>query len=390
MKKCKIRRIWEGVVLIMAAILCLSGCGEKTQIPEATADPVITDPLLSEPAQAESSDPVQLNLEKDVLFFGRTYKKANIWWMNWSGSGFSMRFQGSSVAAEFYSNAPDAKNWAYLKVYVDGVEQKDILLKEACQMVTLAEGLDAEDEHVIEVRKRTNARSSTAGLGRLFLMDGTVLERPEPKERLIEFIGDSLTVGYVASKDGKTAKAWSTTTEDVTKTYCPQIAQALDAEYQVVAISGRGIVRNNGGDKNTLFPDIYRELDSYNNPGVAYDFAVQPDVIVINLGTNDESDANKDLPREEFRQGLYDFLKELRQYYPDAQILYTYGLVRIGLSADIAEVVRQLQEEGDEKIHYLQLAQCESWELNLNHTVSSAYGSRGDAITEKIREITGW
>ena len=367
-----------GAVLMIMAMLCFPGCGGNRE-PEAT-----------DPPQTQAPVPVNFDLQKEVLYFGRTYKKGNVQWFNWSGSGFSIRFRGSSVAAEFYSNAPDVKNLAYLKVYVDGVEQEDILLKEECQIVMLAENLDADREHTIEVRKRTNARSSTAGVGRLILMDGTILEPEAPKKRRIEFLGDSLTVGYVAAKGGKSAGAWSTTTEDVTGTYCPQIAQALDAEYQVVAISGRGVVRNNGGDGNVLFPDIYRELDLYNNPGVPYDFALQPDVIVINLGTNDESDANKALPAEEFRQGLYSFLKEVRQYNPDAQILYTYGLVRVGLSSSIEEVVHQLQNEGDEKIHYLQLTQCESWELNLNHTVSTAYTSRGDAIIGKIREITGW
>ena len=363
---------------MIMAMLCFPGCG---------GDP---EPEMTQPPQTEAPSPVNFDLQKDVLYFGRTYKKGSVQWINWSGSGFSVRFKGSSVAAEFYSNAPDTRNLAYLKLWVDGVEQKDILLKEECQIVMLAEGLDAGQEHTIEVRKRTNARSSTAGVGRLILMDGTILEPEKPKDRLIEFIGDSLTVGYVAAKDGKTAAAWSTTTEDVTRTYCPQIAQAFDAEYQVVAISGRGVVRNNGGDSDVLFPDIYRELDYYHNPGVPYDFSLQPDVIVINLGTNDESAANENLPAEEFRQGLYDFLKEVRQYNPEAQILYTYGLVRVKLSQTIEEVVHQLQNEGDEKIHYLQLAQCESWELNLNHTVSSAYGSRGDAITQKIKEITGW
>ena len=176
----------------------------------------------------------------------------------------------------------------------------------------------------------------------------------------------------------------------MTGTYCPQIAAALDADYQVVAVSGRGVVRNNGGDGTGVFPDIYRELDYYNHSGTPYNFEKQPDVIVINLGTNDESDANQALPAEEFRQGLYAFLKEVRQYNPQAQILYTYGLVRVGLAEDISQVISLLRDEGDEKIHYLRLEQCQKWELNLNHTVSTAYTSRGDAIIQKIREITGW
>lgn len=378
-------QLW-GVIILLTVMVFTAGCEQEAPTtPESTAGTDATEEI-TQPAPVQQ----KYDLGKDVLYFGRTYEKSRIHWFNWSGSGFSIRFKGSSVLAEFYSNAPDTRNLAYLKVYVDGVEMQDIILKDECQIVTLAEGLDPAQEHTVEVRKRTNARSSTAGVGRIVLMDGTILPSAQEKERLIEFLGDSLTVGYVAAKDGKTATSWSTTTEDVTGTYCPQIAGAFDAEYQTVAISGRGIVRNNGGDAKILFPDIYRELDLYNNPGVAYDFARQPDVIVINLGTNDESNANKELSREEFRQGLLVFLKEVRQHNPDAQIIYAYGLVRVGLSDTIASVIEQLRSEGDSKLHYLQLEQCQAWELNLNHTVSSAYGSRGEALIDKIAEITGW
>lgn len=375
-----------GVVILLTAIFFTAGCKQEALAQSESTIGTEAAEEVTQPAPVQQ----KYDLGKDVLYFGRTYEKSRIHWFNWSGSGFSIRFKGSSVLAEFYSNAPDTRNLAYLKVYVDGVAMQDIMLKDECQIVTLAEGLDPEQEHTVEVRKRTNARSSTAGVGRIVLMDGTILPPAQEKERLIEFLGDSLTVGYVASKDGKTATAWSTTTEDVTGTYCPQIAQAFGAEYQTVAISGRGIVRNNGGDAETLFPDIYRELDLYNNPGVAYEFDRQPDVIVINLGTNDESEANKELSREEFRQGLLVFLKEVRQYHPHAHIIYAYGLVRIGLSDTIASVVEELRSEGDSKLHYLQLEQCQAWELNLNHTVSSAYTSRGEALIDKISEITGW
>lgn len=372
-----------GAIALMASMLLVGGCKEPapetTQPGENNQEPTV-----------QQSVPVEVDIEKDVLLFGRTYTKARIHWFNWSGAGFSVRFQGSGLAAEIYSNAPEAKDIAYLKVYVDGQEQKDIRLSKDIQMVTLAENLDPNVEHTVQVRKRTNARSSTAGLSRLVLMDGKVLEPEKPKERLIEFIGDSLTVGYMASKEGKTATAWSTLTEDVTGTYIPQIANAFDAEYQVVAISGRGVVRNNGGDEKTLFPEIYQKLDIYNNPDVDYDFATQPDVIVINLGSNDESAANKDLPAKTFRKGMKAFLQQVRESNPEAQILCTYGLVRTGLSESIEQVVSELKDAGDQNIHYLQLEQCQKWELNLNHTVSKAYVSRGDAIIEKIREITGW
>ena len=372
------KNLWKrvGAAVLVAAMFLLGACGAPGEDTKPTGEINMT--------------PVDLDLQKDVLYFGRTYSKARIQWMNWSGSGFSVRFQGSALAAEFYSNMPETKDIAYLKVYIDGVEQEDIRLDKDIELVMLAEDLDPNAEHTVEVRKRTNARSSTAGLSRLVLMDGQVLAPEKPKERLIEFIGDSLTVGYMASKEGKTATAWNTMTEDITGTYCPQVAKAFGAEYQVVAISGRGVVRNNGGDENMLFPEIYAQTDIYNAPDMPYDFAVQPDVIVINLGSNDESASNKDLSPKTFRKGMEAFLEQVRQCNPNAQILCVYGLVRVGLSESIEEAVNNLQDAGDANIHYLQLEQCQKWELNLNHTVASAYIPRGEAIIAKIQEITGW
>ena len=83
-------------------------------------------------------------------------------------------------------------------------------------------------------------------------------------------------------------------------------------------------------------------------------------------------------------------MKDVRQNNPDAHIVYAYGLVRVGLSETISAVVTQLRDEGDSKLHYLQLEQCQSYELNLNHTVANAYESRGEALIEKIKEVTGW
>ena len=380
-----------GCMFILAAIVVLVTIlpgGDSTMQEQPTTEATMPSTEATEP----SVDPASLvyDLKEDVHYFGRTYEKDSIQYFNWSASGFSVRFQGSGVVAEIYSNDPDLRNMAYLKIYVDGEEMEDVPLKDTRQTVVLAEGLDPTVAHTVRVLKRTNARSSTAGVGEIRLLDGKILPPEEDKEKLIEFIGDSLTVGYVAAKGGNSANAWSTTTEDATKTYSKQIADAFDADYQVVAISGRGVVRNNGGDTDILFPEIYRSLDLYNNPGVDYDFDKQPDVIVINLGTNDESAANSGLSQTVFKDGLYAFLKEVREKNPNAQIIYAYGLVRTRLSGAIEAVVDQMRSEGDSKIHYLQLKQCEAWELNLNHTVAKAYTSRGEAIIDKIEEITGW
>ena len=330
------------------------------------------------------------DLQEDVLYMGRTYEANDIQWFNWSASGFSVRFQGSGVKATIASNAPDAKNYTYLKVYVDGVEQTDVLLNKTEQTVVLAEGLNPDETHTVEVRKRNSPRSSTAGLVSLELLDGAKLEAPAAKDKLIEFVGDSLTVGYSAADVSKTETAWSTKTEDGTKTYSKQVADAVNAEYMVTAISGRGVVMNNNNADGYKFPEIYPELDIYNVPGTAYDFAQQPDVVVINLGTNDATNTSLDLTV--FQTGVYNFIKTVRSNNPDAQIIWAYGLRNDKKTAEvdaaIQAAVAQVNAEGDSNVHYLHLELAS--DMHLSHPTAAAYAPSGEKLIEMIQEITGW
>ncbi len=330
------------------------------------------------------------DLQEDVLYLGRTYESNHTQWFNWSASGFAVQFQGSGLQAKIASNAPDATNYAYLKVYVDGAEQEDILLDQTMQTVTLAEGLDPNAVHTVEVRKRNSPRSSTAGVLNMELLDGQKLAPPAAKERLIEFVGDSLTVGYSAADVNKTETAWSTKTEDGTKTYSKQVADALNAEYMVTAISGRGVVMNNSGGSGYVLPEVYPELDIYNIPGTDYDFALQPDVIVINLGTNDATNSSLDLTA--FQAGVVDFIELVRQNNPNAQILWAYGMRNDKMTAQVAAAIEaavaQIHEAGDLNVYYLPLALA--GDMHLNHPTAAAYAPAGELLIEKINEITGW
>lgn len=330
------------------------------------------------------------DLETDVLYLGRTYLQGDTQWFNWSASGFSVQFEGSGLKALIASNAPNAANYAYLKVYVDGVEQEDVLLDEKMQTVTLAEGLDPNVTHRVEVRKRNSPRSSTAGLVQLEVTGGKKLAPANANDRLIEFVGDSLTVGYSAADTNKTATAWSTATEDATKTYSKQVADGLNADYMVTAISGRGVVMNNSGGDGYLLPEIYPQQDIYNLPDVPYDFALQPQVIVINLGTNDAT--NADLNMDTFQNGVYDFIHLVRQKNPNAQIIWAYGLrtdrMTTQVAAAIQAAVAQHNAQGDAKVHYVPLAVAQ--EMHLNHPTAAAYAPAGETLIEKIKEITGW
>ncbi len=344
-------------------------------------------------ATVTTTNPAKLffDIENEVRWLGRTYSVDGKHFFNWSASGFEFSFKGSGVRAEIASNAPGGGDTAYIKIFINGVEQPDVALTKANQTVTLAEGLDPNNTYTIRVVKRSNARSSTAALVSLKLNDGEKLAPPAQKSKLIEFVGDSITVGYSASAEASTSSAWSTATEDATKTYSEYIANAFGADYHVIAVSGRGVVRNYGNTTERLIPLLYASLDDYNLEGVKYDFKRQADVIVINAGTNDASGTVTNLSKDEFMAGVKAFLLDVRAKNPNAEIIYAYGMMSAGWMAQIKSVVNELRSAGDTHITFLQLKACDANEKGIaSHPTAESYISRGDALIELITQLTGW
>ena len=81
----------------------------------------------------------------------------------------------------------------------------------------------------------------------------------------------------------------------------------LGAEVSTIAASGRGVIRNYGGDTLGTMPMLYPQtLTNVATP--LWDFHIQPQAVVINLGTNDISN-NKGDPGDAFRDTYVDLLR---------------------------------------------------------------------------------
>jgi len=326
------------------------------------------------------------DLDKEVRFFGRTWNDGVRYYFNWSASGFTFSFTGSGATATIHSNAPGGDNGAWIKIYVDGVWKKDVVLASTEQDVVLAKNLDPNVMHTVKVVKRTNARSSTAAVSKITIADGKK-EAPEAaKTRLIEFVGDSLTVGYGSIADKATA--WSTATEDVMKTYIPAIADAFDAEYNVIAVSGRGVVKNYGGDTDKLMGEIYPQTDIYNKTGAKWDFeGNQPDVIVINLG---ENDGTMGVSTSDMKAGCIALIKQIRALNPNAEIIWTFGLTGSTEAHAIKSAVEQVVAEGDTHVTYFKLSPCKESEKALGHPLAAGYAARAQSVIDVVAAATGW
>jgi len=341
----------------------------------------------SEPEKEEENDvnepiPGMVDLATDVRFFGRTYEEAGTYYINWTESGFEFNFNGTGAEATFESNAPGGAHTAYIRIYVDGKEPgQTVAITESMQTVTLCSGLK-KGSHTVRVIKRTNARSSSLGVTDITLLKNGVIEAPSAAyDRRIEFVGDSLTVGYGTQGNSSTAE-WSTATEDGSVTYAALTAKALKAEYNVIAVSGRGLAHNTGGDTDKLMPSLYPMLDQYNNPGVEWDFSkFVPHVIVINLGTNDHHTSTED----EVTAATTAFLKDVRKHNPDAHIIFAYEFSGNKMASAIKKAVSAV---GDSKITYLALPTAT--EKVLGHPAKSAHQAAAKVLTAEIQKVTGW
>lgn len=307
-----------------------------------------------------------MNLE-NVRLIGRVMPLEDTLWMALSGTGIEFSVTGTKasitfVADDTWNGVPE--NRARVAVYVDGERVEDTLLSKTETTVT-AFSSEKSETHIIRVIKLSESAMSTCGIAGIET-DGTVFPT-EPKDKLIEFVGDSITCGYGVDDEDRDHH-FATATEDVTRAYAYKTAQKLGADYSMVSFSGYGIVfgYTATGEKmgHQLVPDYYEKLgfsygtykDRYKPQNIEWDFSKrQPDLVVINLGTNDMSYVlDKDDRREEYVAGYLAFLKKVRNNNPDARLLCVLGIMGEALCPAVEEVVKCYQKEtGDMEISYM-------------------------------------
>jgi lysophospholipase L1-like esterase len=239
----------------------------------------------------------------------------------WPGTYFEGRFRGTALRVRFETPAE------HMRLFIDGEEK--LLSKRLHETDTIIRGLPPRD-HVVRLEKLTE---SQAGGGRFlgFFTDGEPLP-VKPRARQIEFIGDSYTVGYGNTSATRTCPGTLVhDTTDTQQAFGPLLAKRLDADYRVNAFSGFGIVRNYGGSSpDSSLPAIYPRLKPDDSTHVETATASwQPQLIVINLGTNDFSTPLKPNERWKddaslkaaYRARYVQFVRDLQRAHPAAQFI---------------------------------------------------------------------
>lgn len=301
---------------------------------------------------------------KNVKLIGRTYAENEILWFALSGSGIEFTATAKKAAITLIGDktATDDKetNKARYAVYVDDEKIVDERMDCPEKTITLFNS-DSVKTAKIRFLKLSEASESIIGIKNITADE---IKPTESKKLKIEIIGDSITCGY--GIDGKNElEDFSTATEDVTKAYSYKTMQALNADYSFVAYSGHGIISGYTGDgvkrADQLVPPYYEKFafsfggtDSFNPLEKQWDFnRFVPELIIINLGTNDDSYCGEDQNRvDEYVTKYEEFLGVVRKHNPNAKILCILGFMGERLCPAVERTVENFKKNtGDTKIY---------------------------------------
>lgn len=350
------------VLFLMTAALIFSGCKNTNTVSPAPAAATegSTADVLTERTFPASKEYVKVT--------GRTAEVDGIRWLIHSASKIEFKLKGTHASAVIRSDDSingEEEHLARIAVYVNGERTLDHIVRQEEETLELFSS-DEEKEAEIAIIKLSEAAHSIVGIKEIQVTAASDIAPLPENDRKIEFIGDSVTCGYGVD-DEDPSHDFSTATEDATKTYAYKTAEALNADYSMVAYSGYGIVSGYTADgtreETMLVPPVYECLGKNNGSAEGildlsrdWDFRnFVPDEIVINLGTNDATYTLHDAEKEAEFVSLYvDFLKTIRKDNPDARITASLGVMNDDLYPAVEEAVKQyIAETGDKSISSL-------------------------------------
>lgn len=283
-----------------------------------------------------------------------------------------------------------------INIVIDGDTDNPVfmLLKSGVNSYTVAEDLEA-GLHTVQIFKN-NESSNGSFLLQAIEMEGTPI-KPADSERKIEFLGDSITGGcgiQVTESD-----SWSHYSYN---TYASVAARLLGADYACIANSGWGFA---GYLKNPYtISRIYENATDKRTPVIAWDFSLwQPDVVVVNLGTNDNTviSNNFDNPNfnneTKYKEAVISFLTKIRNNNPNATIIWTYGAMGYGVVIDeetgrttgdwIKEAVEAFNQT-DGRTSFYRMASSQNGGGGHPDVIGSRY--LGMDMARYISSVTGW
>lgn len=264
-----------------------------------------------------------------LQFAGRWYDSGNDNINTW-GQQVTAKFTGSGhVGVYMTSSCPACIDDAmYFSYKIDDGEWQKVKLSAGTPQM-LASDLETHHNHTV-----TFGRSDEASDGTFIFTDwaldsgytALMPDSPDTAPFRYEAIGDSITAGFMSECNSEATGGCQHTGISTTNAYNTYVRHLADhwgtTDWSTVSRTGVGIVANE--PSNHAMIDLYKCREWYAVTCFhEWDFSSatsHPDVITINLGTNDFALAN-DSPSKADYQGMYTtFVSFVRSAHPGATI----------------------------------------------------------------------
>lgn len=287
----------------------------------------------------------------------------------------SFNYPGTELRTSF--NGTSLKMMArpmsgYFMVQIDGSEAFKVSLNAPSDsVVTLATALPSGN-HTARIAYAQEGLETHPEFWGFIIDSGSHLLKPEPlPERKIEFIGNSITCAYGIEATAA-SDHFSYATENHFYGYATLTSDRLGAIHTSISRSGIGVYRNYNGPKTGTPDNMAKEFENtlFGDSTRKWDFArYQPDIVCINLGTNDFSTHNYDASL--YKKAYAKFLDKVRSVYPKAKIVLLSGPMLDDKENNIEKsVLDQLQKErrkkGDRQVYRFDFT---------HHTGALGYGA---------------
>lgn len=229
----------------------------------------------------------------------------------------------------------DSLGQNYYNIIVDGSQIERLKGKKGKKTYLIAKGL-TDTIHEIEIFKLTEEMfGKTRFYGFVAEQGTTIVPIENERKKMIEYIGNSITCGY--GNEGQNGEIFGPSTENHYMTYAAITSRNFNARHLAVCKSGIGAYRNWDGPSEgnaDCMANYYSRIFLYDEYPL-YAFKDQPDLVCINLGTNDFSTQGGDTTQ--FMNSYLRLIDTIQSKYYKPDIVCLLGPM---LSGPVLEKVR--------------------------------------------------
>lgn len=342
-----------------------------------------------------------------VRTIGRTLYRNNILYLGYSCTAAEFIFSGTHLTAEITTDWRLDEPWQAMfqgqaAVFIDGKMTRRFPIESGTNSYEIYSN---HSPRQVKIRIMKMSENAFGKMGIVSLSGDGEIRPTEPNSlRRMEFVGDSITCGFgiegVFGRDN-----FTTAQENPWETYAAETARYFGAEFHLVSWTSIGVISNSvkpdvdEPDTGWLMPDLYdytdrgvegwlgtadEDKEMWDNSRFA------PQIIVVNLGTNDK-DYTRGIPEREaaFEKGYADFIAKIRRKNPEAVIICALGAMGQQLCPQVENAVRSL---GDDRIFSMRFeVQKEENGIGAEeHPSMATHKIMAKELEKVISQVTGW